>query len=194
MSGLPNWKTMEPGARDELLRRYVEEGFSATEIAKKFTGCFRNSIAGRAHRMGLKFTSRQKVAKPEPKPTKSRETTGSWGGVVGKVRAKARRAVAGQNLHAGNIVNKAESRKVDPGFAEIVNRAVAFEPLPSIDPVAFAVNQGCRWPVDGADGPGLLVCGAPRDGLNYCADHNRLAYVPKSIRQRAALWAAERLS
>lgn len=194
MSGLPNWKTMEPGARDELLRRYVEEGFSATEIAKKFTGCFRNSIAGRAHRMGLKFTSRQKVAKPEPKRTKNRETTGSWGGVVGKVRAKARRAVAGQNLHAGNIVNKAESRKVDPGLPDIVNRAVAFEPLPSIDPVAFAVNQGCRWPVDGADGPGLLVCGAPRDGLNYCADHNRLAYVPKSIRQRAALRAAERLS
>lgn len=194
MIGLPNWKTMEPGARDELLRRYVEEGFSATEIAKKFTGCFRNSIAGRAHRMGLKFTSRQKVTKPEPKPTKSRETTGSWGGVVGKVRAKARRADGEQNVDAGNIANKAESRKADPCVPAIVDRAVAFSPLPGVDPAAFALNQGCRWPVDGVNGPGLLVCGAPHDGRNYCADHNRIAYLPASTRQKAALRAAERLS
>lgn len=194
MSGLPNWKTMESGARDELLRRYIEEGFSATEIAKKFTGCFRNSIAGRAHRMGLKLKGRQKVAKPEPKPTKSRETTGSWGGVVGKIRAKARRVDARQNVHAGNIANKAESRKVDLELSEVMTRTVAFSPLAGINPVPFAKNSGCRWPVDGADGPGLLVCGAPRDGRNYCARHNRLAYVPTSIRQRAALRAAERLS
>ncbi len=194
MSGLPNWKTMEPSARDELLGRYVEEGFSATEIAKKFTGCFRNSIIGRAHRMGLKLKGRQKVARPEPKPTKSRETTGSWGGVVGKVRAKARKAETAQHVHAGNIANKAESRKVDPGVAGIVNRATAFEPLAGVDPIAFAQNTGCRWPVDGVNGPGLLVCGAPRDGRNYCVDHSRLAYIPTSTRQKAALRAAERLS
>lgn len=194
MSFLPNWKTMEPGARDELLRQYVEEGFSATEIAKKFTGCFRNSIICRAHRMGLKLKGRKNAAKPEPKPTKSRETTGSWGGVVGKVRAKARRADAGQNVHAGNIANTAESRKSDPGLPAIVDRAVAFAPLAGTTPSPFVQNTGCRWPVDGANGAGLLVCGAQREGRNYCARHNRLAYVPTSTRQKAALRAAERLS
>ncbi|TDR34693.1 GcrA family cell cycle regulator [Aquamicrobium defluvii] len=173
MSDLPNWKTMEPGARDELLRRYVEEGFSATEIAKKFTGCFRNSIAGRAHRMGLKFTSRQKVAKPEPKPTKSRETTGSWGGVVGKVRAKARKVDASQHLHVANIVNKAESRKADPVLR--ISRAAAFDPIPGIEPVPYG-SSGCKFPVDGLDGPGLLWCGADREiGRPYCDVHSRLA-------------------
>ena len=180
MSDLPNWKTMEPGARDDLLRRYVEEGFSATEIAKKFTGCFRNSIIGRAHRMGLKLKGRQKAADPEPKPTKSRETTGSWGGVVGKVRAKARRAVAGQNLHAGNIVNKAESRKVDPVLR--ISRAAAFDPLPGTEPVPYG-SSGCKFPVDGLDGQGLLWCGADRGRHPiYCSGHQRLAFRPRQER------------
>jgi hypothetical protein len=160
----------------------VLDGIGYTRIADRLGAPNRHCVAGVVSRL-------REIGQLPPAPSKQK--TGAAGGTVSRIKAINRRP---QNdfLHAGNIANKAESRKSDPEFK--VNRAFAFDPLPGVEPIAFSDNHGCRWPVDGTLGPGLLVCGAPKDlGQSYCEFHHRLSYVPRSPRSIAAQ-AAERLS
>jgi len=50
-------------------------------------------------------------------------------------------------------------------------RADAFDPLHGHEPVA-AFSPGCKWPVDGLDGPGMMWCGCKRvPAKPYCEAH-----------------------
>ena len=135
-------------------------------------------------------------------PARSRQAMGAEATVVARAKVKKavraeekpRKAKTSSGLDAVNIAVRVEHRAEAVGLP--ASRALAFKPLIGRQPVAFPENRGCSWPVDGLEGSGLLVCGAevafPLSP--YCADHRRLAYLPLSVRQKAALRAAERLS
>ncbi len=178
------WSETTPAEKRSAVKALILKGVGYTRIAEDLGAPNRHCVAGVVSRL-------RDIGELPPAPSK--QETGASGGAVVRAKAKDRRdRTAG--LHAGNIANKVESRKSDPGMAVTISRAAAFEPLPNLTPINFAGNHGCRWPVDGLDGPGLLACGAPKEPEHvYCAAHRRLAYVPRQPRPSAAVPAAERL-
>lgn len=190
------WSEMDARQKEAAVLPLATRGLSAKQIADRLGLDSRNRVItvlarlrkaktlAPATRQGRSSVARNRVDAPAKAkaPKRSKETTGSWGGAVGRVQAKLRRQEADQV--------KAKSAPV-----LVISRAAAFDPIPGQIPAAFADNHGCRWPVDGIDGPGLLACGAAKEPEHvYCADHRRLAYVPRVPRQKAASRAAERLS
>jgi len=177
------WQDRTPAEKLEAVRVHILAGTAYQAVADALGAPSKGSIASVVTRL------RELGALP-PAPTK--EQVGAINGAISSVTAKVRRLHA-DHLHVGNIANKAESRKADPELK--VQRALAFDPLPGVEPVPFVPNTGCKWPVDGIEGNGLLVCGAPRDGRTYCEAHKRLAYLPPPIRirNRTAVRAVERL-
>lgn len=181
------WQEMTAAEKRSAVKALILQGVGYTGIARALSAPNRHCVAGVVSRL-------RDLGELPPPPSK--QETGAAGGAIVRAKAKAkamRDRTAG--LHAGNIANKAESRKSDPGISITIIRAAAFDPLPDLTPVPFADNHGCRWPVDGFDGPGLLACGAGKEPEHvYCAAHRRLAYAPRQLRPSAALSAAERLS
>lgn len=178
------WQDRTPAEKLEAVRVHVLAGAGYSKIAETLGAPSRGSVASIVTRL------RALDALP-PAPTKKQ--TGAMSGALSGTKAKLRRAQT-DHLHAGNIVNKAESRKADPELK--VRRAFAFDPLPGVEPVTFG-SPGCKYPVDGLDGPGLLWCGADRgDHRTYCEAHRRLAFTPPPIRirNRTAATAVERIA
>jgi hypothetical protein len=192
---LPNWTTIPRGDLDRLLAAYCEEGLTASAIAKKFQNCSRSAVIGRIHRKKLQLnngsprkgkTGRRKAdAAPKPattkaparKPTKLVQQTVSWRGASNPV--------------ATDFKARAAQRATSPGI--VIKRENAFDPMPDTPPVAFG-SPGCRWPVDGINGTGLLSCGAVKEiEHSYCGAHRQLSYQPPSTRQSAGLRSAERI-
>lgn len=157
------WRVMTAAEKNSAVKALILQGSAYTRIAQDLAAPNRHCVAGVVSRL-------RELGELPPPP--SRQETGAAGGAVVRNRAKARKdRTAG--LHAGNIANKAESRKSDPELK--VHRALAFDPLPGVEPVAYG-SPGCKFPVDGVDGPGLLWCGAPREiGQSYCPSHSMLA-------------------
>ncbi|TPM19804.1 GcrA family cell cycle regulator [Mesorhizobium sp. B2-3-6] len=197
MSGLPDWTKIPRDERKQLLAAYCDEGLTAQKIADKFFNCTRSAIIGQVQRLGLQLNNGKprkgkvgrraktgaaaapKPAKPAARrPSKLVQQTSSW-----------RRA---NNPPAMDFKARAEQRAASPGI--VIKREDAFQPIPGVDPVAFG-SAGCRWPVDGTNGQGLLACGATKEPeRSYCEAHRRLSYTPPTIRQHAGLRSAERIS
>lgn len=175
----PPWTDLSPDEKRAAVKERILTGASHRQIAAELGAKTSVSIACVVDRL-------RELGELPPAPTK--QQIGAITGVISRV--KLNRAAG---LHAGNIANKAESRKSDPGMA--ITRVGAFDPLPGLVPVAFAINAGCRWPVDGLDGLGLLACGGSKEPEHvYCAAHRRLAYLAPTSKHRRELKAAERLS
>ena len=163
------WPDMKAAEKKSAVKALILRGSSYVRIAKDLGAPNRHCVAG--------VVSRLRESGELP-PSPSKHETGAAGGAVVRAKAKVRRdRTAG--LHAGNIANKAESRKSDPGMAVTISRAAAFDPLPGVEPVPFG-SSGCKYPVDGLEGAGLLWCGADRgDHRTYCEAHRRLAFQPR---------------
>lgn len=176
------WQEMSAAEKRDAVKAHIVAGTGYSKIADLLGAPNRHCVAGVVSRL------REIGALPPPP---SKQQTGASGGAIVRAKAKARRE-KGAALRAGNIANKAESRKNDPELK--VKRAFAFDPIEGVEPVPFG-SAGCKYPVDGLDGPGLLWCGAPRDGRTYCEAHHALAYLPVPIRtrNRTAERAVERL-
>lgn len=198
MSALPNWKTIDRQIRNDLVRGYVADGLSARQIADKFFDCSRAAVIGMAHRLKIRLHGGQKSEpstsprrskasvsrSPNPKPAKSLIKAAN--GLLVPVPMRGP-----NNPHRNDFKGRAEQRAASPGIE--IRREYAFDPLPHTLPVAFLDNHGCRWPVDGVNGPGLMVCGAAKDiERSYCNAHRQLSYQAPTVRQTVLLRSAER--
>lgn len=156
MSGPTPWNQLSADEKGAAVKPLYLAGHSYSEITRAVDAPDRGSVAGVIRRLR---------ATGDLAPSVRRSTSPS-------VPAKPKRTVA---------VKK--PAKVAPLPA--MSRAMAFDPLDGIAPVSLVSNTGCRWPVDGLRGPGLLACGASREsGHVYCAHHERIAY--RNPRERAA--------
>lgn len=169
------WTELSPAEKRAAVKERILAGKSWRQIADELSIVNRNAIASVVNR--LRKTG-------DIPPARSKQAIGADGGAVGKLKSAARRAKAPPRINSQNLVNKAESRLADPGIPLTISRAAAFDPLPDTTPAAFG-SPGCKWPVDGLEGRGLLWCGCDRQGhATYCPAHRRLAFT--SIHERAA--------
>jgi GcrA cell cycle regulator len=147
-----------------LTKLWTGKKHSASQIAAELGGITRNSVVGKAHRLGLR---------------------GIGGSGIGSRKiAKSR-----QPRPEERIITV----KRPPGPTEIKAAAVMEAPagagsdLPTsstLNDVPFIGN--CKW-IPGPPVASAACCGATTiDGLSYCDFHARICYLPASTRRRAA--------
>ena len=172
---LRRWAELTPDEKRGAVKKLILEGFSYEKVSDLLGAPNRHCIAGVVSRLrGLGEL-----------PASDRSQVGREGNVVKKARKAAApkpdRKPRTLGLAAFNIAVRAERRDDAPGIT--ISRAAAFDPIPGVEPIPFISNTGFRWPVDGAAGKGLFVCGAPRGDLrSYCDAHWRLAHTPRQER------------
>lgn len=191
-----NWT---PTAEAEMKRLYVNEGKSASEVAKALGGgCTRNAVIGKAHRLGWMKEHRQKPAAVGLKAPRVRRDR-STGAIVQNIAARTPPKPGPQNKPAvafGNIevVNAAETEKrrtahrahgekIIDGFAAPANDTA----IPLMERRRFQ----CAWPVGEPDrAADQMCCGlptdpdAPKTTISYCPTHRARASsgIPKMTR------------
>ncbi|RUV17870.1 MULTISPECIES: GcrA family cell cycle regulator [unclassified Mesorhizobium] len=208
MSDLPNWKTIPAADRDQLLRDFCAKGLSAAKIAGKFAEASRSAVIGRAYRLKLHLNGsaerkgktgrpkkdaspRAKVAKPKAKKQSPRvaEAT-SWRGA--------------NNPHHADIKARAEQRAASPGLPAHLVAGEASKPIETSDvgvpaprnlKLVELTERTCKWAHGDPAADDFGFCGNDAPGTGpYCRYHSRLAYEPTTVRQRASLRSAERIS
>jgi len=195
MSNLPDWTKLSASEKTDAVLPLLAAGETNRAIAALFLNCGSSQISGLVSRMktaGMNPPARR-VSWPKPKKTAKPAKPAAPKPTTPKRTARTAEVVSWRgpnNPHHNDVKARAEQRAASPGIE--VKRENAFDPLPGIEPVAFG-SPGCRWPVDGLKGKGLLACGAAKVGANYCNAHQRLAHEPPSVRQRASLRSAERI-
>lgn len=143
--------------RIETLRTFVAEGLSGGEIMKAMGAPSRNSVIGKANRLGLRFKNTKKVAIPKPSPPV----------LVAKVTVPK------------SVPLESDYIAMDP-----VDPVEAVEP-PRAGLVAIMDLRiyHCRWPHD--EGVSTLYCGrvTTKIGAPYCVEHNIRAHAGKKHRR-----------
>jgi GcrA cell cycle regulator len=190
-----NWT---PAAEVEMKRLYVVEGKSASEVAKALgSGCTRNAVIGKAHRLGWMKEHRQKpaaVGLKAPKVKRDRST----GAIVQNIAARKppkpgpqnRPAVAFGKVEVVNAeetekrrtAHRAHGEKIIDGFAAPANDTAI--------PLMSRRRFQCAWPVGDVSGAGQMCCGlpvdpdAPKTTASYCPTHRARASagIPQRIR------------
>ena len=159
--GAANW-TPE---LEEQLRLHWANGESAAKIAEVMgDGLTRNSIIGKASRMGLKkrrATPRKKSHAPRAPRPRTPPRTMSVAVRLGKAR-------------------KAGVQSLDEALSHITAKPVpgaAWDALPDTTPISLLMltDATCRWPIGDPLVAGFGFCGCPvEDGRVYCPTHRAL--------------------
>lgn len=171
-----DWKD---GANVEKLRKLLDQGLTAREIALEFgPGCTRNSIIGKVHRLGLPFKDRvgNVVIKA---PTRVKPV------VVTKVTVK--KAARRPERPPPELTVVARNPQ-PPTFLELPEHVVApGDRQPTrLDRLS---RRGCKYPVSrGTDGE-WLMCNKEREAFEpspYCAEHAKRCFNAPAPRKRSA--------
>ncbi|AMS41195.1 GcrA family cell cycle regulator [Aminobacter aminovorans] len=205
------WVDMNRRAKEAAVQPLLVKGLTYSEIAAQLGATSRNAVGTIASSLRAKgaLSLKPRTSSPEPKAAREKragKTPAKFGGDTPRKptpkRDKVlRRSAAGSvevapmrgpnNPHPYDFKARAEQRATSPGV--VVATKDAFDPIPGIPPVHFAVNTGCKWPVDGIEGKGLLCCGADKEPeRTYCGPHQRLSRTDYTKRQRAEIVSAER--
>lgn len=149
--------------RVELLRRLWAEGRSCSDIASTIgAGCTRNSVIGKANRLGLErrrggnFGSQQLRAPKPPKEPRVR---------IRKVAEYAPKIEAEPFIPLEEIEIPEAQRKT----------------------LLQLTEQTCRWPVGDPQCDDFYFCGGdvgPKGCAPYCKAHASIAYTPASARPK----------
>ena len=146
---------------DELLRKLWEEGHTSTHISGVF-GYTKNSIVGRAHKLGL-----------------SKRVPGNTGGVVKLASEQKRKATHGRP----SWLPLAPKRHAPP---QPVKPAVIDEHMEPVSIVDIKEGQ-CRSIVTmPTETERATMCGLPvvELGQSWCPGHRKLYYAPAAPRLR----------
>ena len=182
-----NWTS---SAEAEMKRLYVDEGKSASEVAKALGGgCTRNAVIGKAHRLGWMKEHRQKPAAVGLKAPEVRRDR-STGAIVQNIAARTPPKPGQQNRPAvafGNIevVNAAETEKRRTAHRAHGEKIIDGFAAPANDtsiPLMERRRFQCAWPVGEPGRPAQqMCCGLPvQEGVgtaleSYCAAHQQRA-------------------
>ncbi|TIN36817.1 MAG: hypothetical protein E5Y10_22060 [Mesorhizobium sp.] len=210
MSDLPDWTKLTRQEKGEAILPHLAAGESNNAIAARFLNCGRCQIAGAVNRMkvaGLNPPSRRindgahrkgkngrtkPATEAPPKPAARRvsklvQQTSSWRGA--------------NNPPATDFKARAEQRAASPGLPAHLVSGEPRRPVCDLVPVSRKLKlvelteRTCKWPNGDPQAEDFGFCGseAGEDGP-YCRYHARIAYQPPTIRQRAGLRSAERIS
>ena len=181
-----NWT---PAAEAEMKRLYVVEGKSASEVAKALgSGCTRNAVIGKAHRLGWMKEHRQKpaaVGLKAPKVKRDRST----GAIVQNIAARKPPKPGPQNRPAVafgkvEVVNAEETEKRRTAHRAHGEKIIDGFAAPANDTAIRLMERRrfqCAWPVGDVSGAGQMCCGLPVDPdasatmSSYCPAHRARA-------------------
>lgn len=169
-------------------RLYIEEGKSAAETARSLgAGCTRNSVIGKATRMGWLLKGRQPAAAPALKaPAVARNL--HVGRIGDRFKAKAPKPAEQSPFGRATTAAEAAQKRIDAQKAGLTTILKAVEAANDdavrlIDRRAFQ----CSWPVGEPDRPAdQLCCGQPVIGertkstATYC-DRHRMRASPAGV-------------
>lgn len=160
--------------RTELLRTLWDRGFSASQIAYRLGGGIsRNSVLGKAHRLGVvikgqRTTAYGKSVRAKKKPNVALTSSEIGCSLFGKSLFK---------LKTGRPV-KSDKSGFEPPISQSVNdiARVQFSELS---------ETHCRFPVGTPGTSGFGFCGLPRiPGSSYCSGHHARCWQPVPVRKR----------
>lgn len=187
--------------RTELARRLWSDGYSASQIAKRLGGVTRNSVIGKAFRMGWKHEAPSKpLAKPflwndaldarlraavEAGDTDAEiaEAFGTVRGVINyrrhrlglltnHTRKAPKKPTAVFNTHPKADVSHGIER------APVIPKEAAFAGIGKRTTLAIALFGECRWPLECVEDEQTLCGETTLLEQVYCACHAKLARNP----------------
>lgn len=177
----------QPGRAEAVISLY-NEGLTYSEIAIRLGLRNRSMVSGLVNRLrkagllapaGTRAKPVRQKAKAPSAPRKRARTLhkNSSGLIVGKPFLDPSRP---RVQTPGGRAALLREMAANPPAMIAADRASAFEPLPGTMPVPLVANTGCKWPVDGLHGKGLLCCGEPYETTGpYCRHHRILAAAPR---------------
>lgn len=184
--------------QDEKLKRFADEGLSASEIAGRMR-ISRNAVIGRAHRIMIKtdcqrrgrYTNGRLVphwTADEDELLRSsmstREIAAKLGRSKGAILRRAYHLQISRMIVRPTPEPKVHAPKARPRRAPAPSvAALPPEPLPPVGSKTLvdlpATLTACRWPYGEPRSPEFRFCGQrSRDGHPYCDAHERVAYRP----------------
>jgi GcrA cell cycle regulator len=160
----------------EALKRLAHEGRSASVIAQALGAPSRNSVIGKANRIGIKLGGGRAFA-PSATPPAEMYQTQSAAGPCPRPDARKQRSAPARSRDLR--IKPGEEPAWSLAEAEVGEmRRVRFEEIR-----AFV----CRWPLGDPMSGDFAYCGLEAaNGRPYCAGHSRLAYQPQKARTRQA--------
>jgi GcrA cell cycle regulator len=152
---MPQWSDWKIGR----LRELIGAGLSASEVGKQL-GVSKNSVIGKAERIGLKLMRHHP---PRPKPPKTRPVKPE--APPPKPRPPPRQHPPPDQLDA-----------LKDSFDGNDTGSFALFSVPS---------TGCLWPIGDPASGDFRYCGAKRQHPRpYCAEHAKIAYQPTKPQRR----------
>lgn len=179
-AGASNWTS----ALEDELRAHWESGLSASKIAALMGGGLtRNSVIGKARRMGLEHR-RSPVDRSRPRLTPEEAHQRKLERQRGYRRSAA-------TTRPPKVRKPRVPRMPKEAFVPVKPKGQAWEPIPDVTPVSLLELEAgqCRWPV-GQDSPHMF-CGAPADHGPYCQHHHAWSIGEGTSFERGAVKAAK---
>jgi GcrA cell cycle regulator len=160
----------------ELLKRLALEGRSASVIAQALGAPSRNSVIGKANRIGIKLSGGGRAFAPGATPAEMSQTHLAAGPCPRPAPRKQRFVPAPPRDLQVKCGEQPARTLAEAEVGEM--RRVGFEEIR-----AFV----CRWPLGDPMSGDFAYCGLEAaNGRPYCAGHSRLAYQPPKARARQA--------
>lgn len=149
------WWTKE---KTEELKRYMDDSLPAKEIAVKLgPGFTKNSVIGKASRMGLTFPN-----------TSARDPA---------VRKKIRDGKTVTHIPRATVRPKDRPPPLRPPIVPVAD--VVTQATRSFAPQTMETLEAhhCRFPIGDPGHPDFRFCGAQKfEGLSYCATHAKICF------------------
>lgn len=158
--------------RTETLKTLWNEGFSASEIAKRLEGLSRNAVLGKAWRLGLP------MRKPVITAVKARVVNGETVTFTVTGNPNKRPKFKDPDAELSKYLRKFGVEKIEL-LLEQITTAVGFFDI--------ALGQ-CRWPLgDSKNLEEFKFCGAEAiKEYPYCKRHCRISYKPPRVQNAPA--------
>ena len=139
--------------RIETLKRYWQDGFSASQIAQKLGGVTRNAVIGKVHRLGL-----------------SGRATTSRRAISTRTRAQASRRLARRRPKGRGFRYARSPIRLAPERPPILPELGPAPPSPVT--LQSLTTLSCRWPEGDPKAPDFHFCGRIKCRVDtpYC-DH-----------------------
>ncbi len=156
--------------RVENLKKFWQEGLSASQIASRLGGVTRNAVIGKVHRLGLSgraTTSRMKSLRPR-RPAAATQK---------RLAPKPRFAQQGNT--AFRALCQGDAEPYTPPVEELVI------PEKERKYITTLTESCCRWPIGDPQHADFHFCGKGKvAGLPYCEFHARRAFQAPQARRR----------
>ena len=147
--------------RIETLKRYWQDGYSASQIAQRLGGVTRNAVIGKVHRLGLPGR-----ISPSSRATSTRSRSASRSS-----RPRAHRRSKGRSSHVRHIPAQAARMRLT------VLPQLGPAPLLPITVQSLTLLT-CRWPEGDPRRSEFHFCGRTKEraDIPYCDHHDAIAH------------------